>query len=131
MAFVTQTLVDSDFELITKTTISGTNATATKIIDVSEVAGAATAPRVSIVACQWTVSSVLEIEWDATTNVTCMSLNTNGSYNAGSQSLPSLANNAGSGITGDIFFENDGACVGTIILKMRKVSGFDNIITTA
>ena len=27
MAFVTQTLVDSDFELITKTTISGTNAT--------------------------------------------------------------------------------------------------------
>ena len=131
MAIVTQTLVDSDFELVTKHTISGTNGTALKVVDVSEVAGAATAPRVSIVACQWTVSSVLEIEWDATTNVTCMSLNTNGSYNAGSQSLPSLANNAGSGITGDIFFENDAACIGTVWLKMKKVSGFDGIIIPA
>jgi hypothetical protein len=131
MAIVTQTLVDSDFELITKHTISGTNGTALKVVDVSEVAGAATNPRVSIVACQWTVSSVLEIEWDATTNVTCMSLNTNGSYNAGSQSLPSLANNAGSGITGDIFFENDAACIGTVWLKMKKVSGFDGIIIPA
>ena len=131
MAIVTQTLVDSDFELVTKTTISGTNGTATKIIDVSEIAGAATDPRVSIVAINWTVSSILEIEWDATSNVTCMSLNANGSYNAGSQSLPSLANNAGSGVTGDIFFENDAACIGTVWLKMKKVSGFDGIIIPA
>ena len=116
MAIVTQTLVDSDFELVTKHTISGTNGTALKVVDVSEVAGAATAPRVSIVSCQWTVSSTL---------------NGNGTYNGGGQFLPSLANNAGSGITGDIYIENDGACVGTIILKMKKVSGFDNIITTA
>ena len=127
MAYTTQTLVDSDFETITKTTITGTNGTATKIIDVSALAGAATDPRVSIVACQWSVSSTSEIEWDATSNVTCLTLNGNGSYNAGSQSLPSLANNAGSGITGDIFFENDAACVGFIILKCKKVSGFDNI----
>ena len=127
MAIVTQTLVDSDFELVTKHTISGTNGTALKVVDVSEVAGAATDPRVSIVAVQWTVSSILEVEWDATTNVTCMSLNANGSYNAGGQGLPSLANNAGSGITGDIFFENDSACIGTVWLKMKKVSGFDNI----
>ena len=127
MAFATQTLVDSDFELITKTTISGTNGTATKIIDVSEVAGAATDPRVSIVSCQWTVSSVTEIEWDATTNVTALTLNGNGTYNGGGQFLPSLANNAGSGITGDIYIENDSACTGTVILKCKKVSGFDNI----
>ena len=127
MAYVTQTLVDADFEVVTKTTITGTNGTATKIVDVSALAGAATDPRVSIVACQWSVSSTTEIEWDATTNVTCLTLNANGSYNAGSQSLPSLANNAGSGITGDIFFENDSACVGFIILKCKKVSGFDNI----
>ena len=131
MAFVTHTLVDSDFELVTKTTITGTNATATKIVDVSEVAGAATDPRVSIVACQWSVSSHTDIEWDATTNVVALSLNGSGGFNTGSQSLPSIANNAGSGITGDIYFENDAACVGTIILKMKKVSGFDNIVTTA
>ena len=97
----------------------------------SELEGAATDPRVSIVAISWTVSSILEIEWDATSNVTCMSLNANGSYNAGSQSLPSLANNAGSGVTGDIFFENDAACIGTVWLKMKKVSGFDGIIIPA
>ena len=127
MAIATQTLVDSDFEIITKHTISGTNGTALKVVDVSEIAGAATDPRVSIVACQWTVSSVTEIEWDATSNVTALTLNGNGTYNGGGQSLPSLSNNAGSGITGDIYIENDSACVGTIIIKMKKVSGFDNI----
>ena len=120
MAYITQTLVDSDFEVITKTTITGTNATALKIIDVSALAGAATNPRVSIVACQWSVSSV-------TANITALTLNGNGSYNVGSQQMPSIANNAGDGITGDIFYENDSACVGFIILKCRKVSGFDNI----
>ena len=126
MAIATQTIVDSDFEIITKHTITGTNATALKVVDVSEIAGAATNPRVSIVACQWTVSSVTEIEWDATSNVTALTLNGNGTYNGGGQSLPSLPNNAGSGVTGDIYIENDGACTGTIIIKMKKVSGFDN-----
>ena len=60
MAIATQTIVDSDFEIITKHTITGTNGTALKVVDVSEIAGAATNPRVSIVACQWTVSSVTE-----------------------------------------------------------------------
>ena len=127
MAFTTQTLVDSDFETVTKTTITGTNGTATKVVDVSALGGAATDPRVSIVSCWWTVSSTTEIEWNATTNVTALTLNANGSYNAGGQALPAIANNAGSGIDGDIYFENDAACVGTVILKMRKVSGFDNI----
>ena len=127
MAIATQTLVDSDFELVTKHTITGTNGTALKVIDASELAGAATDPRVSIVSCWWTVSSVTEIEWDATTNVTALTINANGQYNAGGQAMPSIANNAGSGITGDIYIENDAACVGTVILKCKKVSGFDNI----
>ena len=127
MAIATQTLVDSDFEVITKHTITGTNGTAVQVVDVSELAGAATDPRVSIVSCWWTVSSTTEIEWDATSNVTAFTLNTNGSYNAGGQGLPTIANNAGSGITGDIYIENDSACTGTVILKCKKVSGFDNI----
>ena len=127
MAFATQELVDSDFEYIIKTTITGTNGTATKIVDASELAGAATNPRLSIVACQWSVSSVTEIEFDATSNVTALTLNGNGSFNVSGQTLPSIANNAGSGVTGDIFYENDSACVGFIILKCKRVSGFDNI----
>ena len=127
MAITTQTVMDSDFEVVTKSTITSTNGTALKVVDVSALEGAATDPRVSIVSLWWTVSSVTEIEWDATTNVAAFTLNANGSYNAGGQSLPSIANNAGSGITGDIYIENDGACTGTIIIKMRKVSGWDNI----
>ena len=127
MAFTTQTLTDSDWEVVTKTTISGTNGTATKVVDVSALTGAATDPRVSIVSAWWTVSSTLEVEWNATSNITALTLNANGSYNAGGQSLPSIANNAGSGVDGDIYLENDSACVGTLILKMRKVSGWDNL----
>ena len=127
MAIASQTLVDSDFELVTKHTISGTNGTALKVIDVSALGGAATDPRLSIVSLWWTVSSITEIEWDATSNVTAFSINTNGSYNAGGQALPSSANNAGSGITGDIYIENDAACIGTVIIKCKKVSGWDNI----
>ena len=131
MAITTQTVMDSDFEVVTKSTITGTNGTALKVVDVSALEGAATDPRVSIVSLWWTVSSVTEIEWDATTNVAAFTLNANGSYNAGGQALPSIANNASSGITGDIYIENDGACTGTIIIKMRKVSGWDNIVTEA
>jgi len=127
MAIATQTLVDSDFEVITKHTISGTNGTALKVLDASELAGAATDPRVSIISMWWTVSSITEIEWDATSNITAFSLNTNGSYNGSGQYLPSIANNAGSGITGDVYIENDAACIGTVIMKCKKVSGFDNI----
>ena len=127
MAITTQTVMDSDFEVVTKSTITGTNGTALKVVDVSALGGADSNPRVSIVSLWWTVSSVTEIEWDATANVTAFTVNANGSYNAGGQSLPSISNNAGGGITGDIYIENDGACTGTIIIKMRKVSGWDNI----
>ncbi len=127
MAYTTQTIRDSDFEVVTKTTITGTNGTATKVVDVSELAGAATDPRVSIVSCFWSVSSHTDIEWNATTNVVALSLNGSGNYNASAQSGVSIPNNAGTGVDGDIYFENDAACVGTIILKCRKVSGFDNI----
>ena len=127
MAFTTQTLTDSDFELVTKTTITSTNGTALKVVDVSAYNGAATDPRVTIISCWWTLSSQTDIEWNATTNVVALSLNANGSYNAGGQALPSIANDASTGIDGDIYFENDAACIGTIILKMRKVSGWDNI----
>ena len=127
MAITTQTLMDKDWEVVTKSTITGTNGTALKVVDVSALEGAATDPRVTIVSIWWTVSSVTEIEWNADSNVTAFTLNGNGNYNAGGQTLPSIANNASTGIDGDIYIENDSACTGTVIIKMRKVSGWDNI----
>jgi len=126
MAYTTRTLKDTDFETVVHTTITGTNGTALKVIDASTLAGASTDPRLAIVSCTWSVSSTLEVEFHATSNVTALTLNGNGNFNI-PQLNPPITNNAGSGITGDIFLENDAACVGFIILKLRKVSGYDNL----
>ena len=97
------------------------------VLDASALEGAATDPRVSIVACQWTVGNQTDLLFDATSNVVALSLNGNGTFNVGAQTLPTIANNAGSGVTGDILLTNSSASVGTIILKVKKVSGYDNI----
>ena len=126
MAVVIQELYDSDFITTIKVTNTSTNS-AVQILDASDLEGAATDPRVSIVACQWTVGNQTDILFDATSNVVALSLNGNGTFNVGGQTLPSIPNNAGSGVTGDILLTNGSASVGTIILKVKKVSGYDNI----
>ena len=126
MAVVIQELYDSDFITTIKVTTTSTNS-AVSILDASALEGASTDPRVSIVACQWTVGNQTDILFDATSNVVALSLNGNGTFNVGGQTLPSIPNNAGSGVTGDILLTNGSASVGTIILKVKKVSGYDNI----
>jgi len=126
MAVVIQELYDSDFITTIKVTTTSTNS-AVQIIDASDLEGAATDPRVSIVACQWTVGNQTDLLFDATSNVVALSLNGNGTFNVGGQTLPTIANNAGTGVTGDILITNGSASVGTIILKVKKVSGYDNI----
>ena len=126
MAVVIQELYDSDFITTIKVTTTSTNS-AVQIIDASDLEGAATDPRVSIVACQWTVGNQTDLLFDATSNVVALSLNGNGTFNVGGQTLPTIANNAGGGVTGDILLTNSSASVGTIILKVKKVSGYDNI----
>ena len=127
MAYTVRNLKDTDFETVVLVLITGTNATALEVVDASGLAGASTDPRLSIVSCTWSVSSTLEVEFHATSNVTALTLNGNGNFNIGSQQLPPITNNAGSGVSGDIHLENDAACVGFIILKLRKVSGYNNI----
>ena len=126
MAVVIQELYDSDFITNIKVTTTSTNS-AVQILDASDLEGAATNPRVSIVACQWTVGNQTDILFDASSNVVALSLNGNGTFNVGGQTLPTIPNNAGSGVTGDILLTNGSASVGTIILKVKKVSGYDNI----
>ena len=126
MAVVIQEIYDSDFITTIKVTTTSTNS-AVQILDASDLEGAATDPRVSIVACQWTVGNQTDLLFDATSNVVALSLNGNGTFNVGGQTLPSIPNNAGSGVTGAILLTNGSASVGTIILKVKKVSGYDNI----
>ena len=126
MAVSAVILSDKDFETVVKVTTTSTNTNAS-IVDASALEGAASNPRLAIVACQWTTGSQTNILFDATSNVVALSLNGNGSYNVGSQQMPSIPNNAGSGVTGDILLTNGSASVGTIWLKLRKVSGYDNL----
>ena len=124
MAVVLQELDDKDFETVVKITTAGAT-TAGSIFDASAAEGAATNPRVSIVGIKWSVADTTQILWDATANVVCMALNGSGSYGFG-DGAPAMLNNAGSGITGDVLCTH-GTSVGTIWVKFRKVSGYNNI----
>ena len=126
MAVSAVTLKDTDFETVVKVTTTGTNTNAS-IVDASALEGAESDPRLAIVACQWTTGNQTNILFDATSNVVALSLNGNGAYNVGSQQMPSILNNAGSGVTGDILLTNGSASVGTVWLKLRKVSGYANL----
>ena len=126
MAVSAVILKDTDFETVVKVTTTGTNSAAS-IVDASALDGASSNPRLSIVACQWTTGSQTNILFDASSNDVALSLNGNGAYNTGAQAMPSIANPASSGVTGDILLTNGSASVGTIWLKLRKVSGYNNL----
>jgi len=126
MAVSAVILKDTDFETVVKVTTTGTNSAAS-IVDASALEGAASNPRLAIVACQWTTGSQTNILFDASSNDVALSLNGNGAYNTASQAMPSIPNPGSSGATGDILLTNGSASVGTIWLKLRKTSGYDNL----
>jgi len=125
MALVVHEIIDTDFEVFLKITTTSTNSGAS-IYDASAAESAATDPRVSIVGCAWSVGSQTDILFDATSDVVALSLNGSGKVGFG-DGVPAIPNNAGSGVTGDLLLTNGSASVGTIWLKLRKVSGYDNI----
>ena len=126
MAVSAVTLKDTDFETVVKVTTTGTNTNAS-IVDASALSGAATNPRLAIVSCQWTTGSQTNILFDASSNDVALSLNGNGAYNTSAQSMPSIPNPGSSGASGDILLTNGSTSVGTIWLKLRKTSGYDNL----
>ena len=124
MAVVLQEIVDSVFEYFVKITTTSTNSAAS-VFDASAAEGAATDPRTTITGVAWSVAAQTDILWDATTNVVALSLNGSGKVGF-ADGVPSIPNNGGSGVTGDVLITN-GSSVGTIWLRMKKVSGYDNI----
>ena len=126
MAVSAVILSDKDFETVVKVTTTGTNSAAS-IVDASALEGAASNPRLAIVACQCTSGSQTNILFDASSNDVALSLNGNGAYNTGGQAMPSIPNPASTGVTGDILLTNGSASVGTIWLKLRKTSGYNNL----
>ena len=125
MALVVQEIVDSDFEYFMKITTTSTNSAAS-IFDASAAEGAATDPRTTITGVAWSVASQTDILWDASANVVALSLNGSGKVGF-ADGVGSVPNNGASGVTGDVLLTNGSASVGTIWLRMKKVSGYDNI----
>ena len=74
MAVSAVILKDTDFETVVKVTTTGTNSAAS-IVDASALDGAASNPRLAIVACQWTTGSQTNILFDASSNDVALSLN--------------------------------------------------------
>ena len=125
MALVLQEIVDSDFEYFVKVTTTGTNSAAS-IFYASDAEGASTDPRTAITGVAWSVASQTDILWDATSNVVALSLNGSGKVGFG-DGVPSIPNTNASGATGDVLLTIGSASVGTIWIKMKKISGWDNI----
>ena len=121
MAVANQTLQDSRYRTIIKTTTTSTNSAAS-ILDVSTLSGfvAVRTSLVTIAKVSWSLSSEANILWDATSNVIALSLNGNGSYGF-MPGQPSLVNNgAAANLTGDVLLTN-GSSVGTIVIEYHKV----------
>ena len=122
MAVVTQTLQDSRYRTIIKTTTTGSN-TNESILDVSGLVGfvAVRTSFVTIAKISWSVAAQTDILWDATTNVVAFSLSGNGNYGF-MPGQPALVNNgAAANVTGDVLLTN-GSSVGTVVIEYHKVS---------
>ena len=120
MAVATQTIQDSRYRTIVKTVSTGTTS-AGEIVDCSDLVGFQTGGLLTIAKVSWSLSSQVDILWDATSNVIALSLNGNGTYGF-MPGQPALPNNAASANrTGDVLFTAGSACFGYVVVEYHKV----------
>ena len=120
MAVTNQTIQDSRYRTIVKTVSTGTTS-AGEIVDCSDLVGFQTGGLLTIAKVSWSLSSEVNILWDATSNVIALSLNGNGTYGF-MPGQPALPNNAASANrTGDVLFTAGSACFGYVVVEYHKV----------
>ena len=119
MAVANQTIQDSRYRTIVKTVSTGTTS-AGEIVDCSGLIGFQTGGLLTIAKVSWSLSSEVNILWDATSNVIALSLNGNGTYGF-MPGQPALPNNAASANrTGDVLFTAGSACFGYVVVEYHK-----------
>jgi hypothetical protein len=119
MAVANQTIQDSRYRTIVKTVSTGTTS-AGEIVDCSDLVGFQTGGLLTIAKVSWSLSSQVDILWDATSNVIALSLNGNGTYGF-MPGQPALPNNAASANrTGDVLFTAGAACIGYVVVEYHK-----------
>ena len=119
MAVANQTIQDSRYRTIIKT-LSSSTTSAGEIVDCSDLVGFQTGGLLTIAKVSWSLSSEVNILWDATSNVIALSLNGNGTYGfmPGQPALPNNAASANS--TGDVLFTAGSACFGYVVVEYHK-----------
>ena len=125
-AVTSQTLLDGPRNLVILLTgvLDTSNETRTIKVDVSSYDPAPTKVRVDKI--QYSIAGALQVllDWDATTDVTFAVLSGQGELEA--CKFGGLQNNAGAGVTGDIYLTTLGYSAGTVsytlLLEMTKVS---------
>ena len=119
MAVANQTIQDTRYRTIVKTVSTGTTS-AGEIVDCSDLVGFQTGGLLTIAKVSWSLSSQVDILWDATSNVIALSLNGNGTYGF-MPGQPALPNNAASANrTGDVLFTAGAACIGYVVVEYHK-----------
>ena len=119
MAVANQTIQDSRYRTIIKT-LSSSTTSAGEIVDCSDLVGFQTGGLLTIAKVSWSLSSEVNILWDATSNVIALSLNGNGTYGF-MPGQPALPNNAASANrTGDVLFTAGAACIGYVVVEYHK-----------
>jgi len=126
MAFTTQVITDAHRKYIAKFTGSAIE-TNSLLVDTSllNYYDTVTPPRVEIVSCWWSIESTNSVKllWDATANVEVFTMTSNGLYSYFS-GMPSLKNNSGAGITGDILITTTAATNFSLIIELNKTEGY-------
>ena len=119
MAVVNQTIMDTRFKTIIKSTITGTNATEV-LVDVSTLVGYVdNLSIVNLAAINWSINGSIQLHWD--TAKTLMYLDGNGKM-GGANGFTALPNNQiASAGRGDIRITHSAARVGFIVLVCHKV----------
>lgn len=124
-AITKQTLHDGQRNLVVKCQIVGDGVEGEYadqlLIDMSAYSGPPTVLKITRI---WAMLNGFSatLEWDATTNVDILSIPDGDEVDQDYKEIGGLANNAGTGVTGDILIDTTGlgAEEGTIILWMRK-----------
>lgn len=114
-----QVLDDNHKFYIIKVMASAAEAGAT-IVDVSALA--VPCERVKLMKVQYDigVGSTCELLWDATTDVSMLTLSEGPGQTLNFEKIGGLINNAGAGVTGDVLFTKVGTTAAVLILTFAK-----------
>ena len=122
-------LVDSETRTVRMFEINNDTNSAVTVVDASALRGHSSNPTLHIRSIKWNTTAAtsdVAFLFDASSDDHAISVHGSGEFGFHGKQ-PLITNPESSGVSGDILLTNGSASVGTIWLKLRKVSGFNNL----